>query len=72
MKKSEFRQLLENGYGSALIFLKNCDSPMEYARQIEYCCTHNTCYDMQCEGDRVDYLLKQFVSRGRSLIFWKA
>lgn len=69
MKKSEFRQLLANGYGSALIFLKNCDSPMEYARQIEYCCTHNTCYDMQCEGDRADYLFEAICLTGQEPYF---
>lgn len=69
MKKSEFRQLLENGYGSALIFLKNCEDPMEYARQIEYCCTHNTCFDMQCEGDRADYLFRAICLTGQESYF---
>ena len=56
MKKSKFQQLLADGYGSAIVFLKSTASPMDYARQIEYCCTHNTCFDMQSEGDRADYL----------------
>lgn len=56
MKKSKFQQLLADGYGSAIVFLKSTASPMDYARQIEYCCTHDTCFDMQSEGDRADYL----------------
>lgn len=69
MKKSDFRQLLGSGYGSALIFLKNCNAPMEYARQIEYCCTHNTCFDMQCEGDRADYLFEAICLTGQESYF---
>ncbi|MDD6990585.1 MAG: hypothetical protein PUI48_02030 [Oscillospiraceae bacterium] len=69
MKKSDFRQLLGSGYGSALIFLKKCDDPMEYARQIEYCCTHNTCFDMQCEGDRADYLFEAICLTGQESHF---
>lgn len=69
MKKSDFRQLLGSGYGSALIFLKKCDDPMEYARQIEYCCTHNTCFDMQSEGDRADYLFEAICLTGQESYF---
>ena len=69
MTKSEFRQLLASGYGSALIFLKSCAAPMEYARQIEYCCTHNTCFDMQCEGDRAEYLFEAICLTGQESYF---
>ncbi|MGN1101164.1 MAG: hypothetical protein ACI4RG_03165 [Huintestinicola sp.] len=72
MKKSEFRQLLANGCGSALIFLKKCPSPMDYARQIEYCCTHNTCFDMQCEGDRAEYLFEAICLTGQESCFLKS
>lgn len=56
MKKSEFKKLLADGYGSALLYLKSCKNPADYSRQTEYCCTHDTCFDMQCEGDRAVYL----------------
>lgn len=69
MTKSEFRQLLASGYGSALIFLKKCNAPMEYACQIEYCCTHNTCFDMQCEGDRAEYLFEAICLTGQESYF---
>lgn len=42
---------------------------MEYARQIEYCCTHNTCFDMQCEGDRAEYLFEAICLTGQESYF---
>lgn len=69
MKKSKFQQLLADGYGSALVFLKSTASPMDYARQIEYCCTHNTCFDMQSEGDRADYLFGAICLTGQENYF---
>ena len=56
MTKKQFKYALQNGFGSALIFLKNCPEPMKYADIIYYCCTHNTCSDMQSEGTRGIYL----------------
>lgn len=69
MKKSEFKRLLSRGYGNALRFLKYCDDPMKYAKIIAECCTADTCFDMQCEGDRGEYLCDAVMLTGQPEYF---
>ncbi|MBQ7782572.1 MAG: hypothetical protein IJ368_01245 [Oscillospiraceae bacterium] len=66
MTKKQFSYALKNGFGNALIFLRECPDPMKYADTIYYCCTHNTCSDMQSEGTRGIYLSDAIRLTGRS------
>lgn len=56
MTKREFKENLKRGLGSAIVELKSCSTPEKYKEIILWCCLHNTCYDMQCEGGRGIYL----------------
>ena len=56
MNKSQFKKAFMQGLGSAYIELKNISSRERYKEIILWCCLHNTCYDMQCEGGRGIYL----------------
>lgn len=56
MNKSQFKKAFSQGLGSAYIELKNCSSREKYKEIILWCCLHNICYDMQCEGGRGIYL----------------
>jgi hypothetical protein len=56
MTKSQFKEAFRRGLGSAYIELKNCSSLEKYKDIVLWCCLHNTCYDMQCEGERGIYL----------------
>ncbi len=69
LKKSEFKRLLADGYGNALRFLNSCGDPMKYEKIIAQCCTTNTCFDMQCEGDRGAYLCEAVMLTGQSEYF---
>ncbi|WP_113675989.1 hypothetical protein [Vallitalea guaymasensis] len=56
MNKEEFRRALMYGFGSAIIFLKNCNNCEEYLDIIFDFSIHNYAFDSQCEGSRVQYL----------------
>ncbi|MCM1577742.1 MAG: hypothetical protein NC078_02935 [Ruminococcus sp.] len=67
--KKEFKRILAGGYGNALRFLNRCDEPMRYAKEIAYCCANDTCYDMQCEGNRDEYLCEAVMITGQPEYF---
>lgn len=56
MTKSQFKERFRRGLGSAYLELKNSNNLEEYKDIVLWCCLHNTCYDMQCEGSRGTYL----------------
>ncbi len=56
MTKAQFKEAFKRGLGSAYLELKNCNNLEEYKEIVLWCCLHNTCYDMQCEGSRGIYL----------------
>jgi len=56
VNKEEFRRALMYGFGSAIIFLKNCNNCEEYLDIIFDFSIHNYAFDSQCEGSRVQYL----------------
>ena len=56
MTKSQFKETFKRGLGSAYIELKNSNHIEKYKDIVLWCCTHNTCYDMQCAGSRGTYL----------------
>ncbi|HEY9059527.1 MAG TPA: hypothetical protein VIO64_03340 [Pseudobacteroides sp.] len=56
MTKGQFKEAFRRGLGSAYLELKNSKCPEEYKDIVLWCCLHNTCYDMQCEGSRGTYL----------------
>jgi hypothetical protein len=56
VKKEEFRRALMYGFGSAIIFLKDCNNCEEYLDIIFDFSIHNYAFDSQCEGSRVRYL----------------
>ena len=56
MTKTKFKHDFLRGLGSSLIELQSCDNPGQFSEIVLYGCTHNTTYDMQCEGDRGWYL----------------
>ncbi|MCL2009628.1 MAG: hypothetical protein FWG71_03665 [Synergistaceae bacterium] len=56
MTKTAFRNDFLRGLGSALIELRSRADPDKFRDVVLYGCTHNTTYDMQCEGDRGWYL----------------
>lgn len=56
MNKVQFKEAFRRGLGSAFIELKTNSSREKYKDIVLWCCLHNTCYDMQCEGDHGNYL----------------
>jgi hypothetical protein len=56
MTKTQFKEAFRRGLGSAYLELKNSDNLEKYKDVVLWCCLHNTCYDMQCEGSRGTYL----------------
>ncbi|TYQ14550.1 UNVERIFIED_CONTAM: hypothetical protein Cloal_0896 [Acetivibrio alkalicellulosi] len=56
MTKGQFKEAFKRGLGSAYLELKNSNCLEEYQDIVLWCCLHNTCYDMQCEGSRGTYL----------------
>ena len=56
MTTAQFKEAFRRGLGSAMIALQNSDSREAYKEVILWCCLHNTCYDMQFDGDRSNYL----------------
>lgn len=57
MKVMEFREQINKGLGSVILYLKdNQIKSHKYYKAILYACTHNTCYDPQCENERSQYL----------------
>jgi hypothetical protein len=56
MTKNQFKEAFKRGLGSAYLELKNSKHPEDYIDVVLWCCLHNTCYDMQCEGSRGHYL----------------
>jgi len=56
MTKTQFKEAFKRGLGSAYLELKACNSREKYKDIVLWCCLHDTCYDMQCEGGRGIYL----------------
>lgn len=56
MTKNKFKEAFRRGLGSAYLELKNSDHIEDFKDIVLWCCLHNTCYDMQCEGGRGTYL----------------
>ena len=56
MTKVQFKEAFRRGLGSAFIELKTNNLREKFKDIVLWCCLHNTCYDMQCEGDRGIYL----------------
>lgn len=56
MTKAQLSTALKRGLGSAVLQIKNSNSRDEYKETVLWCCLHNTCYDMQSEGNRSMYL----------------
>ena len=56
MTTAQFKEAFRRGLGSAMIALRNSDNREAYKEVILWCCLHNTCYDMQFDGDRSNYL----------------
>ena len=56
MTTAQFKEAFRRGLGSAMIELRSSDNRDAYKVVILWCCLHNTCYDMQSEGDRSTYL----------------
>lgn len=69
ISRREFKRLLSMGFGNALRFLSRCYDPMQYADIIAGCITHDTCFDMQCEGDRGAYLCEAVMLTGKPEYF---
>jgi hypothetical protein len=55
MSVDEFQRILNNGLGRAILFLQQNDST-PYREVILNACLHNTAYDAQVEGTRVEYM----------------
>jgi hypothetical protein len=55
MEKSDFQKWLRQGLGRAAAYIQN-ESPAQYRDALLHACTHNLCYDRQCEETRGTYL----------------
>jgi hypothetical protein len=55
MKISDFQKWLRQGLGRAAAYIRNED-PAQYRDALLHACTHNLCYDRQCEETRGQYL----------------
>lgn len=56
MTKVQFKEAFRRGLGCAYLELQNPNSREKFKDIVLWCCIHNTCYDMQCEGSRGYYL----------------
>ncbi len=54
--KTQFKEDFKRGLGSSYIQLKDSNNREKYRDIVLWCCIHNTCYDMQCEGGRGSFL----------------
>jgi hypothetical protein len=57
MDPAEFRRLLHNGRGQALLYLQDHDAA-PHREAILYACLHNTVYDRQAEGSNAEYIFE--------------
>lgn len=56
MTPYQFKEAFRRGLGIAIIELTENENRDAFRDIVLWCCLHNTCYDMQCEGDRSSYL----------------
>ncbi len=63
MEPAQFAKALQLGLGRAILWLQEHDAA-PYRDAILECCLHNTAYDPQVEGIRVDYLLEVMALTG--------
>jgi hypothetical protein len=67
MNAKDFRNLINRGLGSTILFLKeNQNRNRKYLKAIQYACTNNTAYDPQVEGSRAEYLWEAIQYSGYS------
>ncbi len=55
MANSDFEKWLRQGLGRAAAYIRN-ENPAQYRDALLHACTHNLCYDRQCEETRGKYL----------------
>jgi hypothetical protein len=55
MANFDFEKWLRQGLGRAAAYIRN-ESPARYRDALLHACTHNLCYDRQCEETRGQYL----------------
>jgi len=55
MEISDFQKWLRQGLGRAAAYIRN-ENPAQYRDALLHACTHNLCYDRQCEETRGQYL----------------
>jgi hypothetical protein len=55
MANSDFEKWLRHGLGRAAAFVQ-AEDPVQYQEALLHACTHNLCYDRQCEETRGYYL----------------
>ncbi|AET67573.1 hypothetical protein Desor_1955 [Desulfosporosinus orientis DSM 765] len=67
MKAKDFRNLINRGLGSGILFLKeNQNRNRKYLKAIQYACVNNTAFDPQVEGSRAEYLWEAIQYSGYS------